>query len=124
MRWLLVVAFLPTPLFAEGAIQSWACAIERLCPSGAQCFDTNQFAIFIIEPVAVGPDGTGDFTVNRGDDTYPMQDLTGNGLLIWSEVPGDREILSFTGGNTFLWQRYKGQTDSTDIAFLTCEVTQ
>ena len=124
MRWLLMVAFVPTPIYAEGLVRSWLCVIERLCQSGSQCFDTDQFVHFVIEDVAIAADGSGDYTVNRGDDTYAMREVTGKGLWAWSEAPGDREVLINTGGKTFLWQRYKGETDTSDIAFLTCDVAQ
>jgi hypothetical protein len=124
MRWILMAALLPTPLFAEGATQSMICGLDTLCASFGRCFEHNSSAIFVIEPVSVDADGAGDYTINRGDDTFPMRNVTGTGPMIWSEAPGDREVILLTGENTILWQRFKGETNTSEIAFLTCEISR
>jgi hypothetical protein len=121
---LLALSLLPTQLCAEGAVQSWACSLNTLCGSDGYCFETNQSVIFTISPVDIRPDGSGEYMMSRGGDTYPMRNVTGLGPFLWSEGEGDREVLLLTGETTVLWQRFKAGTNNSDIGFLSCETTQ
>lgn len=121
-RFALAVAMLLSPqAHAEGARVYMSCQITSSCDAMGGCAPTRLPFAFELEPVDVGPDGTGQYRILVGggaSDAEAARDST----LTWTGPQGIWNQLVFAREPYAIWiTRAGGQSRLTLVRFLTCE---
>jgi len=124
---LLVVALIPFPAGvgrAEGAVRLLECTVVRVCDGAGKCAAAPDVVTFRMEPVEIGPDGSGPYTLRYGDVEAAMTASAETGPFVWS-VGQERHALLVSSERDFLWHRLVGEpAPAATVRFLRCEFRQ
>jgi hypothetical protein len=118
------IALLPSAVWGEGAVRLLDCTVVRVCDTAGMC-ETGAGAVsFRMEPVQVGPDGTGRYELEYGDTKVAMNSLSDIGPFVWT-AGAERNTLLASSETNFLWHRLSlDAVPAATVRFLACTIRQ
>ncbi len=124
IRAALLLALAPLTAHAEGARTLFSCTGLQTCDATGACQPDNTATTFGLAPETTGTDGDGLYTLTHDNQPFEMKAMAMLGPFVWSEGPHDRQTLLITGERAALWHSLDLATGTSQIRFLTCEVTR
>jgi hypothetical protein len=118
------VALLPNAGRGEGAARLLECTVVRVCNAAGSCETASAAVAFRMEPVQVGPDGSGRYELHYGETATAMDALSDIGPFVWT-IGEERNTLLASSDTQFLWHRLKlDPVPAATVRFLTCTIRQ
>ena len=124
--WALTVfalAMAPSLTLAEGAALEVACEATRVCDADGDCVASTEQVVFRLEPIKIGPEGVGTYTINYGEIFVRAKKVAPLGPFLWREAGNDLQSLVRDGPSPgMLWHRFTpDDPPGSQVIFLTCE---
>lgn len=100
---LLVIIFLPdSQAFAEGAVRTFHCTLERVCDTAGVCVATEGDMEFRLEPQQLDDNGAGSYRLAYEDNNVAMQAYSDAGPFTW-RIGSVQHSLLVNAENRLLW---------------------
>lgn len=121
---IVVTALFPALAGSEGAVRVLDCSVEQVCNAAGNCRPGSGQVSFRTEPVSLGADGSGIYTLSYGDIEAEMEAQSPAGPFFWT-VGNERDTLLASSETRFLWHRLTfDQVPEATISFLQCAFRQ
>lgn len=121
---LLCGLLMPVVTVAEGAVRVLSCEVVQQCNASGVCEPHKEQLEFRMEPKAQRSDGSGDFTLRRDDEEFPMTALSDAGPFVWNQQQ-DRYTLLVSSETQFLLHILSlDDTPHSTIQFMQCSFRQ
>jgi hypothetical protein len=118
------VALLPNAGWGEGAVRLFDCTVVQVCNSAGSCEAASGAVAFRMEPVKVGPDGSGRYELKYGETKAAMNSLSDVGPFFWT-VGDERNTLLASSETHLLWHQLTlDPVPAATVRFLTCTIRQ
>jgi len=97
-----VVWSISSTTFAEGAIRTFDCTIERVCDAAGQCEAVEGEITFRLEPQQLDNNGAGSYQLSYEGSAVDMQAISDAGPFTWM-VESVRHTLLVSAETRLLW---------------------
>jgi hypothetical protein len=100
------------------------CTVVRVCDAGGACEAGTGAVAFRMEPLQVGPDGSGRYELQYGERNVAMSSLSDSGPFVWT-TGVERNTLLASSETHFLWHQLSlGAVPAATVRFLMCTISQ
>jgi hypothetical protein len=97
-----IACLLASAAFAEGAVRTFECTIEKVCDASGQCETAEGEITFRLQPQQLDNNGAGSYRLAYEDTTVDMQAISDAGPFTWM-TDAVRHTLLVTAETRLLW---------------------
>jgi len=121
---LCLTGLMPAAVQGEGAVRLLECTVVKECDAAGLCETASTQVMFRMEPVEIGTDGSGRYSLRYGDVEAAMDARSAAGPFFWT-VGNQWDTLLASSETEFLWHRLTfAPAPSASIQFLSCAFRQ
>jgi hypothetical protein len=107
-------------VMAEGAVRVLSCETTQRCDAAGQCEPHQETLELRMEPKALNSDGSGEFSLQYGDEAVPVQALSEAGPFVWSREQNRYTLLASSDTQLLLHTLSLSVEPEATVLFMAC----